>query len=182
MASEPNTSGLTYDDLLAMPEDRVRRDLLDGELYVTSPGRRHSRAVLVLGARLLAYEKEHGGETHASVFDVYLSHTNVVEPDAMYVRAEHMERFDDRKLTGPPDLVVEISSPSTRRHDLTKKLEVYERFGVPEYWFIDLHRDVVEVRRLREGYERPQVLGRGEVLRSPELPGFELGVDELLDA
>ena len=182
MASEPKTSGLTYDDLLAMPEDNIKRDLLDGELYVTSPSRRHANVALRLGSLLLGYADEHGGEAHATIFDVYLSHTNVVEPDAMYVRPEHMERFDERKLAGPPDLVVEISSPSTRRHDLTKKLEVYERFGVPEYWFVDLHRDVVEVRRLDAGYERPRVFVRGDVLRTPELPGFELHVDSLLDA
>jgi Uma2 family endonuclease len=80
-----------------------------------------------------------------------------------------------------PDVVVEISSPSTRRLELVRKRELYERFGVPEYWYVDLDADRIEVYRLAEGrYPVPALLIRGQRLESPLLPGFGVGVDEVL--
>lgn len=183
MATQP-TIGLTYDDLAAMPEDHLRRELLDGELFVTaSPVPRHQRIVVRLVRALDDYAREHGGEVLPAPLDVYLSHTNVVAPDLLFVLKEHLGRFDERKFVGPPDVVIEISSPSTRRIDLGKKRDIYERFAVPEYWFVDLRREVVEVRRLvEERFGVPRVLVPGEVLSSPNLPGFELAIADLLDA
>ncbi|MPZ87902.1 MAG: Uma2 family endonuclease, partial [Nitriliruptorales bacterium] len=73
--------------------------------------------------------------------------------------------------------------PSTRRTDLVRKRDLYERFGVPEYWFVDLDADRVEVHRLVEGrFAPPVVLGRDAKLTSDLLPGFVLPVADLLDA
>jgi len=82
-----------------------------------------------------------------------------------------------------PDLVVEVSSPSTRRLELVRKRELYERYAVPEYWYVDLDADRVEVYRLRDGrYGTPALLGSGEVIESPNLPGLSVPVGELLAA
>ncbi|MGH2729121.1 MAG: Uma2 family endonuclease, partial [Actinomycetota bacterium] len=111
MATQPQT-GLTYDDLQAFPEDNFRRELIDGELIVTAaPGGRHQDAVLELGARLLAYVKQHGGKVYIAPRDVYFSDVTVVEPDVVFVRAEHLARDEERFIGGPPDIVVEVSSP-----------------------------------------------------------------------
>jgi Uma2 family endonuclease len=105
----------------------------------------------------------------------------VVEPDVLFVRAENLGRFEDRFLRGAPDLVVEVSSPSTRHVDVVRKLELYERFGVPEYWCVDLDADRVELYRLSgDRFEPPVLPGRGEVLETPQAPGFSLVVDDLL--
>lgn len=86
-----------------------------------------------------------------------------------------------RGVEASPDLVVEISSPSTRRHDLIRKRAVYEREGVPEYWFVDLEHDLVQAYRLDGGrFGEPVVAGRGQRLASPLLPGLEIDVDEVL--
>jgi Uma2 family endonuclease len=99
----------------------------------------------------------------------------------IFIRAEHAERIERAFVRSAPDLVVEVSSPSTRKRDLTKKRDLYERFGVPEYWFVDLDADRVEVYR-REGgaFAPPKILDRDEELDSPEVPGFAMSVDELL--
>ena len=82
-----------------------------------------------------------------------------------------------------PDLVVEISSPATRRRDLTLKRDLYERFGVTQYWFVDLEAERVEVHRLREGrYGSPDVLRATDTLRSVVLPGFSFDLSTILDA
>lgn len=184
MATESKTTGLTYEDLLEMfPEaDNVRRELIDGELIVTpSPSDRHQDAVLELGAHLLAWTKEHGGKVYVAPRDVYFTERDVVEPDVLFLRAENLARSEERFVRGAPDVVVEVSSPSTRRLELVRKLELYERFEVKEYWYVDLDADRVEVYRLDEGrYGPPRQVIRGEDLESPEIPGFSISVDDLL--
>ena len=77
--------------------------------------------------------------------------------------------------------MVEVSSPSTRRDDLTRKQALYERHGVPEYWFVDLQSDEIRVYRLAEGrYASPVLLGRDDTLESAVLPGFSASVGEIL--
>ncbi|MBW3602908.1 MAG: Uma2 family endonuclease [Actinobacteria bacterium] len=67
-------SGLTYDDPQRFPDDRLRRELIDGELFVTpAPGTRHQAVVLKLGARLRDYVEEHGGRVLVAPNDVLLS-------------------------------------------------------------------------------------------------------------
>ena len=181
MATQPQT-GLTYQDLQAFPEDNLRRELIDGELIVTAaPVPRHQRVVAELLTELRLYCRQHGGEALPAPLDVYLTETDVVEPDVLYVRPENLGRFEKRYFRSAPDLVVEVSSPSTRRIELIRKRDLYERFGVPEYWFVDLDADRVEVYRIEESrYARPVLFVRGDTLGTPQAPGFAMGVDDLL--
>jgi len=181
MATQPKT-GLTYEDLQAFAEDNFRRELIDGELIVTAvPATRHQRVVLELGASLLAHTKQHGGEVFVAPTDVFFSDTNVVEPDVLYVSPENMARVEEKLVRSAPVVVVEVSSPSTRRLELVRKRELYERFGVPEYWYVDLDADRVEVYRLEAAsFGRPTILTRAERLRSPLIPGWSIEVNELL--
>src|SRR5712691_238814 len=181
MATQPQT-GLTYEDLQSFPEDNLRRELIDGELIVTAaPATRHQRVVAKLVIRLGTYAEAHGGEVLPAPYDVYFSETNVVEPDVIFVGPQSQTKIEKQFIRSAPDLVVEVSSPTTRRLELVRKRDLYERFGVPEYWFVDLDADRVEVYRLQgERYERPMLFGRRETLESPRIPGFILSVENLL--
>jgi len=182
VATQPKTTGLTYEDLAGFPEDNLRRELMDGELVVTpAPSTRHQDVVLELGIRLGLYAKEHGGKVYVAPTDVFFSETSVVEPDVLFVRPENISRVEEPFVRGAPDVVVEVSSPSTRRLELVRKRELYERFGVPEYWYVDLDADRVEVYRLEaRGYRTPMLLSRGDALESPQAPGLTIPVAELL--
>src|SRR5713101_5375702 len=162
MATQPSTTGLRYQDLAAFPEDNLRRELIDGELIVTAaPATRHQDVVLRLGARLLAHCEQHGGRVFVAPTDVYFSETSVVEPDVLYLRPENVGRVERLLVRSAPDVVIEVSSPTTRRLELVRKRELYERFGVSEYWFIDLDADRVECYRLDGGrYPAPTLFGR----------------------
>src|SRR5712692_4139427 len=168
MATQPQT-GLTYQDLLSFPEDNLRRELIDGELIVTAaPATRHQSVVLRLGARLLAHCDRHRGRVFVAPTDVYFSETSVVEPDVLYLRPENVGRVERLLVRSAPDVVIEVSSPTTRRLELVRKRELYERFGVSEYWFIDLDADRIEVHRLESGaYPLPALFRRGDKLQSP---------------
>ncbi|MDQ3766536.1 MAG: Uma2 family endonuclease [Actinomycetota bacterium] len=161
--------------------DNVRRELIDGELIVSaSPVKRHQAVVLKMGSAFLAYAETTGGEAFASPMDVYFSEDNVVEPDVIYVGPDRVDRSEPRFLRDVT-VVVEGSSPSTRRLELLRKRRLYERYSVPEYWYVDLDVDRIEVYRLEtDSYAGPVMRGRGEAITSPELPGFSAQVDDLL--
>lgn len=183
MVSAPpaGTTGLTHADLLElpMPEEAggTRYELLDGELLVTpSPIPRHQLAVVRIAAALLDHTDEHGGLALPAPMDVVFSDDTVFEPDVLALAADHLDRVGDRWIFGPPDLAVEVSSASTRRTDLVRKRRVYEREGVPEFWFVDLDADQVHVYRLGDDgtYGSPDVvLADGEVT-SAVLDGFRM--------
>jgi len=177
-------TGLTYDDLATLPQDdHLRRELIDGELFVSpSPGRRHQRVVVRIAAALLAYVDEHGGEVLPAPADVYFSEHTVVEPDVLFVGAARLDQLTDDRFTDiAPDLVVEVSSPSTRRLDLIHKRGLYEREGVAEYWFVDLDANHVDVHRLdADGlYGLPASLGPDATLTCLAAPEFVLAAAEL---
>lgn len=178
------TTGLTYDDLLELfPEESLeRRELIGGELFVTpSPERRHQRVVVRLTRLLEEHAEAHGGELLVGPFDLQLTPHDVVQPDLLYFIEERRELIGERPTAAAPDLVVEISSPSTRQRDLTAKRRLYEREGVTEYWFVDLDGDRVLVHRLSGGgYGAPLSLGRQERLGSPLLPSLSIVIAEVL--
>ena len=183
--SVPVQTGLTYDDLWDLPQDDgLRRELIDGELYVTpAPVRRHQRAVVRIAAILLAYTDDHGGEVLPAPADVVFAADTVVEPDVVFVGPARVGQLtDERFIDIAPDLLVEVSSPSTRRLDLVRKRGLYQREGVAEYWFVDLEADVVDVYRLGDGghYGEPVTLGVEDVLTCRAAPGLQLSVAEIL--
>jgi len=181
MAIKPQT-GLTYQDLQSFPEDNLRRELIDGELIVTAaPATRHQRVVAKVVHRLYSHCEEHGGEVLPAPYDVYFSNTNVVEPDVIFVGPQSQRKIEKQFIRSAPDLVVEVSSPTTRRLELVRKRDLYERFAVPEYWFVDLDADRIEAYQLEgDCYPAPTLLVRGDSLSSPQIPGFTLSVEDLL--
>ncbi|MGH2706214.1 MAG: Uma2 family endonuclease [Actinomycetota bacterium] len=172
----------TYQDLLAMPETNRIVELIGGELIMTAAASyRHQKAAFKIARRLDDFCEAYGGEMLDAPFAVYFSDTDVVEPDVIYVRPENLGRIEERRLVGPPDVAVEVSSPSMRQIDVSRKLRLYEANGVPEYWYVNLEADRVEVHRLGDqGYGLPALYGRGDVLESPLLPGLAIAVGEIL--
>ncbi len=176
-------TGLVYEDLERFPDDNLRRELIGGELIVTpAPRPRHQEAADELTFRLRAYTRKHGGRANSAPLDVYLAPQDVVEPDVVYLAPQHLDRIGERYIQGAPDIVVEVSSLSTRHLELVGKRALYERYGVPEYWYVDLDAERVEVYRLAADgrYGQPILLHTGDDLDSPQLPGFGVPVEDLM--
>lgn len=181
------TVGLTYADLLELPLPEevggARYELLDGELLVApAPVIRHQRSVGQVYAALLAHTRVHGGLALLAPTDVWFSDQTVFEPDVLAIAEAHLDRVESNRVVGPPDLAVEVSSPSTRRTDVVRKRRVYEREGVPEFWFVDLDADQVHVSRLGVdgSYGAPTVVLEGGVLDAVAWPGLRLPAWEAL--
>jgi Uma2 family endonuclease len=167
---------LTIEDYRSFPEDGRRHELIDGEHVVTAaPSVHHQR---VLRRLMLALEEAAAGsgEVFPAPVDVTLSRHDVLQPDVLWVSAERLD-IVQRGVDGPPDLAVEVLSPSSVRTDELRKRARYQLFGVGELWIVDPESEVVRVyRREGEGFGRPLQLSaeRGDRLESALLPGLSL--------
>lgn len=139
----------TYADLLEMDDDK-RYELIDGELYLmSSPKILHQEIVGEIYAQLHNCLKGKKCKAFVSPLDVCLSGVknpkkeyNVVQPDVLVVCDEN-KLTKDMGIQGAPDLVIEVLSPSTRRHDTYRKFNLYQHYGVREYWIIDTEAEVI---------------------------------------
>ncbi len=143
---------LTYLDLAQTPEDDGKRyELLGGEIIVTaSSAKKHVRVSYRL-ARMLSDHVEQNdlGEILPAPIDVKITPFDVVVPDIIFLSKSRVNIFGEQYVDGPPDLVVEVLSPSTRVRDGTTKLNLYARTGVAEYWIVDPDRASVTVHVLQ---------------------------------
>ncbi len=128
--------------------------------------------VLLVGSYL---EKHPIGEIYYSPLDVYLSEVNVYQPDVVFVSNENKSILTDQGTEGPPDLVVEILSPSTARYDKGSKRKIYARTGVKELWVVDPDAKNIQVYDLARDGETPAATHDSKsVFKSPLLPGLRL--------
>ena len=179
----PVQTGLAYADLRHFPDDNLRRELLGGDLFVTpAPRTRHQAVVTNLLLALGLYARQRGAAAFTAPLDVFFNDKDVVEPDLVYLVREHRDQIEKLFVRGAPDIVVEVSSPSTRTLDLRRKRDLYEHNGVPEYWYVDLEADRIEVYRLDERglYQTPTLHERGTHVTSRLLPVFALAVNDAL--
>ncbi|WP_203434167.1 Uma2 family endonuclease [Jiangella asiatica] len=143
-----NPGPFTRAELDALPDDGNRHELLDGVLIVTpAPAPKHQRAVTRL-LRLLDGACPAGLEVFPALLDVALSDDTVLEPDVLVARVGDLTEGDVPK---PPQLAVEVLSPSTRRYDLLLKRSRYEAAGTPSYWVVDPDEPSVIAWDLRDG-------------------------------
>ena len=176
---------LTYEDYCAAPDDE-RYELLDGNLMmVPAPNIKHQRVQLKLATRLDLFIEERAlGTLLTAPCDVMLSETDVVQPDLLFVSREREHLLSGgQNVQGPPDLVVEILSPSSADRDRGKKLALYGRHGVTEYWLVDPVAETISIHRQQAGELVPtETFGRDQTLRSPLLAGLELHLYDVFTA
>lgn len=150
MAVQTSTR-ITAQEYYQMPE-YARHDLIqliDGEVIVgVPPVPIHQEIVLATAILLKQMATAAGGQVYIAPVEVYFDEFNSLEPDALYLAPESRCTVEDKRLVGPPELVVEVLSPSSVRHDRTVKFLVYEKHGVREYWLIDPTHRLIEVWRL----------------------------------
>ena len=178
----------TYAELLAL-NDEQRYELYDGELVVMgSPNLRHQKIIARLLMILQAFAREHDyGTVYLSPVDLYLAEDRVLIPDLMFVRRERfdqerIEREDGQCLVAPPDLVVEILSPSTGRNDRMRKPALYPAFGVGHYWILDPAQNQLQAFALDNGrYFLEAMLDSEDVFEPSLFPGLRILLSQLFE-
>ena len=168
-------------DLAQMPDDGKRYEVLEGDLAVSpSPNRKHQRCVLQLTRFFEKVEDAEYGQVFPAPFDVILDHHNVVEPDLLFICQDRLHIVTDANIQGPPDVVVEVLSPSTRDRDPGVKVHLYARFGVREYWIVDPDNQTLTMYRLTaDGYQLWGPYFPHETVTSPLFPDYPLSVTAL---
>jgi Uma2 family endonuclease len=178
---------LTYADLLRLPEDLLRHELIDGVHYMSpAPVLKHQQVVVNLARILSTFVREQGlGRIFVAPVDVVFSEHDVVEPDLLYVSDENAGRLTERYVAGAPDLAVEVLSPSSRGMDRIKKRRLYETRGVPEYWIVDPLLETLEVYRTSSdgslAHQATLSLAAGDTLETPLLAGLEISLREVFE-
>jgi Uma2 family endonuclease len=167
------------EDIWDTPDDGNRYEVIDGELYVSPPPvREHQHASGELQYRIRHYLEDHPiGLLYAAPFGVILTGVNGVQPDLVYVSNERRAVLTHQGISGAPDLVVEILSPSTRTRDRGIKLRAYAAAEVPHYWIADPRARTVEERVLgKDGYGPPTIYRVGETFQPTLFPGLTIEV------
>lgn len=164
-------------------DDNERYELIDGVVYdMNAPLRIHQKYVVELVRQMSNFFLEKPCEVYVAPFDVRLPRRSkkdkdifdVVQPDISIICDQ--SKLDDKGCVGAPDLVVEVTSPSTAGKDQVKKRALYESNGVREYWLLHPDDRLVFVYLLgKEGYGKPEVYDETMTVKSAIFP--ELSID-----
>jgi Uma2 family endonuclease len=177
----PEQGQWTYKDYAAIPDDRHRYEVVNGVLYMApAPNMGHQSAVGRIFYYLVTHVDFAGfGRVYQAPTDVELSPGDVVQPDVFVVLNIHLDRITPSHMVGAPDLVVEVASPSTARHDLREKQDAYARAGVQEYWVVDPEARIVEILVLERDVYRSLGHFRGrDIVPSRVIPHMLVKVEQ----
>lgn len=174
---------LTAEDMLEMAPDGQRCDLIRGELHcMAAAGGEHGEIEMDFGSRLAVHVRERGlGRVYGAETGFMLNRDpdTIIAPDVAYVRADRLPPRSQRRgfLALPPDLVVEVLSPSNRAGEIRGKIHDYLQGGVPLVVIVDPRQRTIEshtpgqpIRTFQEDEE----WDAGDIL-----PGFRLAVADL---
>ncbi len=185
---EPSDSfaGYTYADYLKWDFEEIV-ELIKGKVFkkAAAPSRKHQEVSGNLFLILGNFLKGQKCKVYAAPFDVRFSRNpedkkvdSVVQPDLSVICDP--SKLDEKGCLGPPDLIVEILSPSNNRVELQNKYELYEEFGVREYWVIHPVECTLLVYTLIEGkYQSSKLFTTGDKIQSTVLSGFVLDLEEV---
>lgn len=170
----PTTRGdqsYSYRDYLNWPPEE-RWELIEGIAYAKeggeqamspAPSRLHQGIQGAVFFQIYAFLRHQPCRVYAAPFDVRLSDAaddkagaSVVQPDISVIC--DAGKLTDQGCMGSPDWIIEIVSPGSASLDYVKKLNLYERYGVREYWVVHPFDETIMVFVLNQNhrYDRPQ--------------------------
>lgn len=151
-ATKTTSNLITYEDYLTFPDnDGIRKEIIEGELYMTpAPSTRHQLILKRIFRILDDYVLQNGlGEVLFAPCDVIFSSINVMQPDILFISNENLKILTEKNIQGAPDLLIEILSPFSLDNDRIYKKMAYEKFGVKEYWIVDPVEKSIEIWTLK---------------------------------
>lgn len=178
----------TTDAVEQMPRiEGERYEIIDGELHVTTQPHANHQATcdnIIIELGTWSRQTKLGRTFQAP--GIIFSPVEAVAPDVVWVsRTRLHEALDqDGKFHQAPDLVIEVLSPgkANEERDREKKLSLYGRYAVPEYWIADWRAGTVEIyRRTNDQLTLAETLTAGAELTSPLLPGFACPIDRFFE-
>jgi Uma2 family endonuclease len=136
--------------------------------------------VTQLTALLAPYIRKQGLGVIVSDIDTPFGREDVRRPDLLYFSNARLHLIVNSKLEGPPDLCVEVLSPSNRHVDRGDKFKLYRDSGVPFYWILDPILRSIEAFRLESNEYVPTVTAKGDdVVRVAPFEAIEIALGEI---
>ena len=187
MAIAKPTGTWTYEDLLSLPDDGKRYEIIEGVLYeMPAPSWNHQLVITNLLLLLAPLVRALGGQIVTSPLDVFFQGADPVDPDLVVILPGSRAVGGGRGVEGAPDLLIEVLSPSNRPHDLVTKRALYGRAGVREYWIVDPDNRTGDILTLdRDALHTRQTASAAAAAISPllgdaafPLPTIFAGLDE----
>jgi Uma2 family endonuclease len=174
-------SGWTIEDYYQLPEDGHQYEIFSGKLELKpSPTTTHQRISQRL-ERILIDSCENEYIIMDAPVDVIFSKNETRQPDILMIHRSREAIIEERAVVGPPDLVIEILSPSSAKRDRTVKKVSYAEFGVPEYWIVDPFNLTIEQYVLTSKtlpYELLNVFASEDTITSERLPCVSFNVKD----
>ena len=158
MAQPAEKARYTFADVLTWNENE-RIEIINGEaVMMAPPSRVHQEISGEIFRQLANYLEGKRCRVYAAPFAVRLFERDVEAPEDVDTMVEpdlsvvcDSDKLDKYGCKGAPDVVIEILSPSTQRHDRLVKLGLYQRAGVREYWIVNPEDQTVQVMLLDGG-------------------------------
>jgi len=170
----------TYEDYLQFP-DELRCEIIDGEIYdmTPAPSTDHQRIAGKIYRIAASYLESRDSPCEALIapVDVCFSEKDIVQPDVMLVCDR--SKIRRRGIFGSPDVVFEVLSPGTEVKDRKKKMELYTRFGVKEYFLVNPDLQFVEKHVVHEDGHRGVWVYHGKETFMIDTIGLELTAQDL---
>src|ERR1051326_2027008 len=163
---------VTIEDMLRMPKDGRKYELVDGEILVSPAGMRHSEIAARITYILATFlEKSPLGKVYSDNVGIILPDRNLRSPDVTFVRIEKLPGGKSPKSFGElvPDLTVEVLSPSDSLMQVGRKIGEFLECGVPIVWLVDPDRETVTIYRSLSQTE--QLGSEDTITADPVLPG-----------
>ena len=187
--AKPERERFSYKDYSKWTDDG-RWELIDGVEYDMSPApsRSHQKLSGELFVRIYNVLKDKRCDVYAAPFDVRLPNYSeasdeeiftVVQPDIVVVCDE--SKLDERGCMGAPDLIVEILSPYTAAKDLKIKRDLYETYGVFEYWLVHPtdRASVVYLPKQDKQYAKAEIYAGQDIIESAVTEGLKVNLGDL---
>ena len=180
----PEKKLYAWDDIIALPDGR-RAELINGQWFeMATPNARHQEIVMIVAGELREHIKKKGGDCKIfpAPFAVFLTENihNWLEPDISVVCDR--DKIKEDGCHGAPDLVVEVTSPSTLKRDISKKLFMYRTEGVREYWIINPDTGTITLYAFDADDEKTDgdQITFGDELKSRIYPDFSIRLADYL--
>ncbi len=177
------TRSYTVEEFMSLPDDGKRYELIEGELIeMPGPNINHGIITSRLIRALSDFLKLQGQSPDLALTNLAfeLARKTAPIPDAAYVTAERMAGADlSKAFPGPPDLAIEVMSPTDKWSEVIGKVRLYQRYQTRLIWIIDPFDQSVFVYRLNQ--PRRSLLIADELSGEDVMPGFALPVKELFE-
>jgi Uma2 family endonuclease len=166
----------TYEDYIIWdigPDKRY--ELIGGAFFmVPAPNTKHQYTSIEIEFRIRKFlEKNELGMVFYAPYDVVLSNEDVVQPDIIFIVKENFHIITKDNIKGSPDLLIEIISEKSAQRDRIIKRRLYEKYGIKEYWLVDIEKEEIEILTLQQdSYKTYGIFKANDTISSYVLKGL----------